>query len=95
MQRDDSNHPADWWDVLHRYAREEGKDGAREPFMYMWVKHADGSVEKNPDDGMPPDVQTRQEGDTITLAGSLYQTYVLDPETGIAKNITDWPVRPW
>ena len=34
-------------------------------------------------------------GCTIWLSGSAYQQYILDPETGIAKNVTDWPVRPW
>ena len=34
-------------------------------------------------------------GFSIWLSGSAYQQYILDPQTGIAKNVTDWPVRPW
>ena len=42
VRRDDSNHPADWWDILHRHAREKGLDGAREPFMYIQIEYPDG-----------------------------------------------------
>lgn len=96
VQRDDSNHPADWWETLHRFAREDGRDGAREPFLYIWQVNPDGTAAvKDPLTGMPPDVQVWQPGCTITLAGSAYQTYVLDPETGIAKNVTEGRPRPW
>ncbi len=95
VKRDDSNHPADWWEILHRYAREKGLEGAREPFMYLQVEYVDGTTSwdnenfqwKNPCDWQP--------GCKIWLAGSAYQQYILDPETGIAKNVTKWPVRPW
>ena len=95
VQRDDSNHPPDWWDVLHKYARDEGHDGAREPFMYLTVEHADGYIDRDPSSRVPKDVQTWVPKSTIYLDGSAYQNYVLDPDTGIAKNITQWPVRPW
>ena len=95
VRRDDSNHPPDWWDILHHYARQEGLDGAREPFMEIQVEYDDGTTSwdnetfqwKNPCDWQP--------GCKIWLAGSAYQQYILDPETGIAKNVTKWPVRPW
>ncbi len=95
VQRDDSNHPADWWDVLHKHAREQGIDGAREPFTEIRLEYADGSTSwdnqtyqwRNPCEWKP--------GCKIWLTGSAYQNYILDPETGIAKNVTDWPVRPW
>jgi len=95
VRRDDSNHPPDWWDNLHRHARERGLDGAREPFMYMWVTHADGYVDRNPDNRMPKDIQTWVPGSKIVLNGSAYQVYELDPDTGVARNITKLPVRPW
>lgn len=94
VRRDDSNHPPDWWDILHRQARERGRDGAREPFMYMTVVHEDGYVERNPD-GEIKDIQTWVPNSTIVLDGSAYQVYELDPDTGVAKNVTKWPVRPW
>ena len=82
---DDSNHPSDWWDVLHKYARDEGHDGAREPFMYLTVEHADGYIDRDPSSRMPRDVQTWVPKSTIYLDGSAYQNYVLDPDTGIAR----------
>lgn len=95
VQRDDSNHAPDWWDRLHKHARDDGNDGAREPFTEIRLEYADGSTSwdkqayqwRNPCDWKP--------GCKIWAAGSAYQNYVLDPETGIAKNVTDWPVRPW
>lgn len=95
VRRDDSNHPADWWDNLHAHARERGEDGAREPFMYMWLTYPDGTYNKDPKTGMPPDIQTWVPGSKITLDGSAYQTYILDPETGIARNVTEGRPRPW
>lgn len=95
VQRDDSNHPSDWWDILHAQARAKGSVGAREPFTYIWVEHSDGYVDRDPTSRMPKDVQAWVPKCTIYLEGSAYQNYVLDPDTGIAKNITDWPVRPW
>ena len=95
VRRDDSNHPPDWWNILHRQAREDGLDGAREPFTELRLEYDDGSTSwdkqtyqwRNPCEWKP--------GCQIWLAGSAYQTYILDPETGIAKNVTKWPVRPW
>jgi hypothetical protein len=95
VRRDDSNHPPDWWDGLHRHAREEGLDGAREPFMRIWVQNPDGSYQRDADGQRPPLVQRWTPGCTLHLDGSAYQHYLLDPDTGIAKNVTEWPVRPW
>jgi len=95
VQRDDSNHPPDWWEGLHRHAREAGYDGAREPFTYVLLKYDDGTNNVSPQTGDPPNVATWTPDCTIWLQGSAYQQYILDPETGIARNITDWPVRPW
>jgi hypothetical protein len=94
VQRDDSNYPADWWDGLHRHAREQGSDGAREPFMEFMLEYADGTNNKNALEILP-DIARWVPRCKIWLRGSAYQQYVLDPETGIAKNVTDWPVRPW
>jgi hypothetical protein len=93
VQRDDSNHPPDWWNALHRYARERGLDGAREPFIYIQVEYPDGkrlTIDQNSNG-----VETWLPGCVIWLVGSASQEYVLDPNSGIAKNVTDWPVRPW
>lgn len=95
VQRDDSNHPPDWWDVLHRVAREEGYDGAREPFMRIWVQNPDGTYQSDTDGHRPPEIQHWTPGCTLHLDGSAYQHYLLDPDTGIATNVTKWPVRPW
>ncbi|QHE85394.1 hypothetical protein [Hydrogenophaga sp. BPS33] len=95
VQRNDSNHPPGWWDELHRQARAEGLDGAREPFMRIWVENADGTFQSEPDGRTPAMVQTWTSGCTLHLDGSAYQHYILDPDTGIAKNVTKLPVRPW
>ncbi|WP_332742327.1 hypothetical protein [Hydrogenophaga sp.] len=34
-------------------------------------------------------------GCTLHLDGSAYQHYLLDSDTGIATNVTKWPVRQW
>lgn len=95
VRRDDSNHPPDWWGILHSIARANGHDGAREPFTEIHLEYADGSTSfdhqtykwRNPCEWQP--------GCKIWLVGSAYQQYVLDAETGIAKNVTNLPVRPW
>jgi hypothetical protein len=94
VQRDDSNHPPDWWEGLHRHARDEGFDGAHEPFMEFLLEYADGSNNKTDMETVPL-VARWVPGCKIWLRGSAYQQYILDPQTGIAKNVTKWPVRPW
>ncbi len=94
VQRDDSNHPPGWWDELHRQARAEGLDGAREPFAEFLIEYADGSNNKTPMETLPL-IDMWVPGCRIWLRGSAYQQYTLDPDTGIAKNVTKWPVRPW
>lgn len=95
VQRDDSNQPPDWWEVLHRYARAEGHDGAREPFTYIQVAYADGSTSWDQQANQWLNICEWQPDCTIWLAGSAYQQYILDPETGIAKNVTEGRPRPW
>jgi hypothetical protein len=95
VQRDDSIHSPDWWSRLDERARERGMDGAREPFTYFVLKYADGSTNIDPTTGDPPAVAIWQPGCTILLQGSAYQEYVLDPETGIALNVTEGRPRPW
>jgi hypothetical protein len=95
VRRDDSNHPPDWWNNLDRHAREDGLDGARCPFTYITLKYPDGSSNISPQTGDPPDEATWTPGCTILLEGSAYQQYILDPETGIAKNVTVGRPRPW
>lgn len=95
VKRDDTVRGPGWWDSLHQHARERGQDGAREPFMYFVLKYPDGSSNIDPKTGDPPDVATWTPDCTIWLQGSAYQQYILDPETGIARNMTEGLVRPW
>jgi hypothetical protein len=95
VRRDDSNHPADWWDILHQDARNQGYDGAREPFTYIQLEYADGTTSWDDQTLQWRDPCEWKPACKIWLVGSAYQQYILDPETGIAKNVTDWPVRPW
>lgn len=95
VKRDDSVRRPDWWEVLHQQARERGEDGAREPFMNMVMTYPDGSSNCSPQDGNPPDEAIWTPDCTIWLNGSAYQQYILDPETGIAKNVTEGHPRPW
>lgn len=97
VRRDDSNRPADWWEQLHRLAREQGQDGAREPFMYIDLQYPDGRRITSDEYGDGKDVAVWEPGCLIWLVGSAYQKYLLDPETGIAKNVTPVHVheRPW
>jgi hypothetical protein len=95
VQRDDSIRKAGWWDILHAQARERGEDGAREPFMEFILKYPDGSDNTSPDTGNPPDEAVWSPNCIIWLRGSAYQQYVLDPETGIARNVTVGRPRPW
>jgi hypothetical protein len=95
VKRDDSVRRPDWWEVLHAQARERGEDGAREPFMEFILKYPDGSDNINPNNGCPPDEAIWTPDCTIWLRGSAYQQYILNPETGIAKNVTEGRPRPW
>ena len=95
VSRDDSVRGDGWWDVLHAHAREIGEDGARRPFTYFVIKYPDGRDNISPDTGSPPDHAVWTPGATIWLMGSAYQKYILDPETGIATNVTQGNPRPW
>lgn len=95
VRRDDSIRRPDWWEILHAQARERGEAGAREPFMYFSLKYPDGSDNISIHNGCPPDDAEWTPGCTIWLSGSAYQQYILDPDTGIAKNVTEGRPRPW
>jgi hypothetical protein len=97
VRRDDSNRPPDWWEQLHRLAREQGQDGAREPFMYIQLEKPDGTRITSDRNGDGTNVEMWSPGSVIWLVGSAYQEYILDPDTGIAKNVTPVPLheRPW
>ena len=95
VRRDDSVRGDGWWEVLHAHARQIGEDGARRPFTYFVINYPDGSNNINPDTGSPPDHAIWTPGATIWLMGSAYQKYILDPETGIATNVTQGNPRPW
>jgi hypothetical protein len=93
--RDDSNRPPNWWDILDYYARQEGQDAARYPFWDFVLEYPDGSNNNLPQTGTPPDEAIWTPGCTIWLRGSADQQYTLDPETGIAKNVTVGGQRAW
>lgn len=97
VRRDDSNRPPDWWEQLHRLAREQGQDGAREPFMYIQLEKPDGTRITSDRNGDGTNIEMWSPGSVIWLVGSAYQEYILDPDTGIAKNVTPVPLheRPW
>lgn len=83
------------WESMHRHARERGQDGARWPFMEFVLKRPDGSTNLDAMTGCPPEVAIWEPGDVIWLRGSAYQDYELDPESGIALNVTEGRPRPW
>lgn len=97
VRRDDSNRPPDWWEQLHRLARVQGQDGAREPFMYIQLEKPDGTRTTSDRNGDGTSVEVWSPGSVIWLVGSAYQEYILDPETGIARNVTPEHLneRPW
>ncbi|MDR2154139.1 MAG: hypothetical protein LBE78_03810 [Burkholderiaceae bacterium] len=95
VRRDDSNHPPDWWGNLHAHAKARGHDGARYPFDEFVLIYPDGSHNIPQKTGEPPYEAIWTPGCTIRLRGSAYQQYILDPETGIAKNVTEGRPRPW
>jgi hypothetical protein len=94
VRRDDSIRPPDWWETLHRLAREQGLDGKRKPFMYMVLEYPDGKRKTSDGHGDGTDIALWEPGCTIHLYGSG-NDYILDPETGIAKNVETGPGRPW
>lgn len=94
VRRDDAGKFINW-ESLHQHARERGEDGAREPFMEFILNYPDGSDNINPHNGNPPDEAVWTPACTIELRGSAYQQYTLDPETGVALNVTVGRPRPW
>lgn len=94
VRRDDSIMPPDWWENMHRIAREQGLDGKRKPFTYLVLENPDGSRVTSDEQGDGRDIALWEPGSIIHLYGSG-NDYVLDPETGIAKNVETGPGRPW
>ncbi|MDR0780236.1 MAG: hypothetical protein LBF16_06025, partial [Pseudomonadales bacterium] len=95
VRRDDSIMPPDWWDTMHAIARKNGHDGERAPFMYITLEYPDGTNNRADQSGSPPDEAIWTHDCTIWLSGSLSRDYILDPDTGIAKNMTPGFVRDW
>lgn len=94
VTRDDSIMPHDWWEKCHELAREEGGDGHRIPFSYITLEYADGTKANSDEDGDGTNILMWEEGCIIHLYGSG-NDYILDPETGIAKNIAKKGGRVW
>jgi len=98
VQRDDSNHPPGWWDTLNHHARQDGLDGARCPFTDIALKYPSGEKPINTKPANLIDEHEEESDDEnelfwtpgcyIWLEGSAHQQYILDPNTGIAKNVT-------
>ena len=94
VRRDDEIMPDGWWETRHRLAREQGHDGKRVPFMYIVLEYPDGNRKTSDGQGDGCDITEWTPGCLIHLYGSG-NDYILDPETGIAKNIETAPGRPW
>lgn len=99
VRRVDNNRPADWWEQLHKLARANGYDGERMPFTYIKLEYPDGRRINSDERGDGKDVALWEPGCKILIhdiSGTGPQLYELDPETGIANNVTPKnPGRPW
>lgn len=93
VRRDDSIRPPGWWEMLHRMAREQGRDGERMPFMYIDLIYPNGKRISSDEDGDGKNIALWQPGCIIRLSGDD-NAYNLDPETGIAVNVNNGPGRP-
>lgn len=93
VQRDDSIHPPGWWDKLHARARAKGLDGERWPFMYFTLELPDGTRKPSDHEADGTGIELWAPGIIIHLYG-IGLDYVLDPETGIAKNVESGPKIP-
>lgn len=94
VQRDDSNMNPDWWENMHQLARADGYDGKRAPFRDFMLEYEDGSNNRNEIEALP-DEAIWVLGCKIWLIGSMGRRYLLDPVTGIAKNMTDGLTSHW
>lgn len=97
VRRVDSNRPADWWEQMHKLARASGYDGMRMPFAYIDLVYPDGRRIHSDEHGDGKEIAVWEPGCRIEIYGyDGPQTYELDPETGIANNVTPKnPGRPW
>lgn len=78
-----------------RLSESELSSGLSMPFLYLWPVHSDGTVEKLPN-GMQKETDISwQPGDTVHLSALDGFRYILDIETGIAKNVTPKGHRRW
>ena len=94
VTRNDSIMPHDWWEKYHELAREEGGDGHRIPFSYIVLEYPDGTKANSDEEGDGTHILMWEEGCIIHLYGSG-NDYILDPETGIAKNVAKKGGRVW
>jgi hypothetical protein len=92
--RDDSIMPPNWWETCNRLAREEGGDGHRIPFAAFVLEYLDGRRKTSDEHGDGTSILTWEPGCIIHLYGSG-NDYVLDPETGVAKNVAKKGGRVW
>jgi len=93
VRRDDSVLPPDIWETRHRIARSHGLDGYRVPFLGFVLEYPDGSRKRSDPYGDGKDILVWEPGCIIWLLG-YGNEYILDPETGIAKN-TPISGREW
>lgn len=92
VQRDDRYHPPEVRETGDRRTNAPGIDGAREPFMLIQLEHPDGRRVASDCDGEGTTIERWDTGYIIWLVAQPRQQYVLDPETGMAQNVT--PARP-
>ena len=94
VQRDDSILPIDLWKVRHKIAREDGRDGYRQPFGNIVLEYSDGSRDTTDRNGDGANILTWEEGCIIHLYGQQ-NNYILDPHTGIATCVASSSLRYW
>lgn len=83
------------WAQMKKYDEEHGFPPRREPFIQLSLAYPDGSNNHKKQDGSPPAVATWTEGCRVIASALDGWAYELDIETGIARNITPVPHRPW
>lgn len=88
VQRDDRPFPSEVRENRVRPVNAPGFDGAREPFMLIQLEHPDGRRVASDRDGEGTGIERWDTGYIIWLVAPPRQQYVLDPETGMAQNVT-------
>lgn len=83
------------WEAMNKHAIEDGFDGARWPFENLLVVHPDGTRIRDPKTGLDLKTDYWQPGCKIYSGSAQGQTYEIDIEQGVARNVTVGRQRPW